>query len=204
MKKIKQLARGCGGLFMGCGGLATAAAISIVVLLLLGWLVWPTLYRHETVTLPDGPRATVRIHRITGEVERLGAAGWEPWPAELAGGGAGSPVTLPSAELTELGDLQIRLDHDRQLLRLFLFNGSRQFAITTVGVKIRANGADGRRLYEKVYPFYARDPVRPAQSGELICLDAADLFSALAGAGEVAIRGEALTARGFLTDAIQH
>jgi len=197
MKKVKQLARGCGGLFMGCGGLATAAAIGVAALLLLAWLVWPTFYRHETVTLPDGRETMVRIHRLTGDVERLGAAGWEPWSPELTG--AGAPVTLPTAELAELGELQIRLDHDRQLLRIFFFNGNRRFAVTTVAVKIRADGVDGGRLYEKVYPFYARDPVLPAQSGELICLDAADLFSALAGASEATIRGEAVSAQGFVT-----
>jgi hypothetical protein len=197
MKKVKQMVRGCGGLFMGCGGLAAAAAIGLVVILLLAWLVWPTLYRQDSVTLPDGRSVPVRIHRITGDIERLGEAGWEPWRPELAGGPAGPAVNLPTEELARLGEIRVRVDVDERMIHLFLFNGGKRFAVTAAAANLRADTADGDRLYEKAYSFQARDPVLPGQSGELICLDAADLFSALAGTGDVVITGEILSAQGF-------
>jgi hypothetical protein len=197
MKKVKQLIRGCGGMFMGCGGLAAAAAIGLVALILLAWLVWPTLYRHETLTLPDGQTVPVRFHRLTGDAERLGEAGWEPWLPELAGGPAGPVVALPTEELARLGDVRVRVDFRQRMVHLFLHNGGEMFAVTVATARIRAQTADGERLYEKIYSFHAREPMLPGQSGELLCLDAADLFSALAQSGDATVAGEVLSAQGF-------
>src|SRR5262245_58785625 len=49
--------------------------IAMAVLVLFAWLVWPTVYRYDSMTV--GPtHLAVRIHRITGRAEALRLNGW--------------------------------------------------------------------------------------------------------------------------------
>ncbi len=47
--------------------------VFVVLLLLVGWFGWPTPYEHYRVG-----DYVLRVHRISGEVERLTLGGWEP------------------------------------------------------------------------------------------------------------------------------
>jgi hypothetical protein len=65
----------------------TARVLALIVGLSLltawGWFVWPTPYRYVTSAHVYTAPATVRIHRITGDVDVLSLSGWkrlEPGP----------------------------------------------------------------------------------------------------------------------------
>lgn len=51
-----------------------AVIVGFCLVLLFGWLVWPTPYRYDTM---GTARIPIRINRMTGELERLGSYGWE-------------------------------------------------------------------------------------------------------------------------------
>jgi hypothetical protein len=51
------------------------AALAVVVTLLL--LVWPGVWRYDTVTVPGlAGQQHIRTHRLSGEAQRLSRRGW--------------------------------------------------------------------------------------------------------------------------------
>jgi hypothetical protein len=60
--------------FIVCGALILiAAAIPFAI------HVWPTKYRYDRIRLGEGYEFPVRIHRVTGDAERLTPSeGWRP------------------------------------------------------------------------------------------------------------------------------
>jgi hypothetical protein len=75
----------------------SAAMISalLIVIALFAWLVWPTPYSYRNYK-PDGTTYLLRLHRFSGNVDKMTGSGWEPMKpyALLASGGATNTVPL--------------------------------------------------------------------------------------------------------------
>lgn len=50
-------------------------AVAALLLLAFGWFGWPTPYEHYR-----SGRTPIRVHRLTGKVERLTLNGWQVVP----------------------------------------------------------------------------------------------------------------------------
>ena len=60
--------------------LATAAAAAALIVVALGWFVWPTPWRYDRLQYGANREVMVRINRVTSEADALiPGEGWIPW-----------------------------------------------------------------------------------------------------------------------------
>jgi hypothetical protein len=69
------------------------------MVLVLGFLVWPTIYRYDHMELGEGRSFPVRINRFNGSAEILIAGGWKPITKSES---SSSAQGLPTFELTKI------------------------------------------------------------------------------------------------------
>jgi hypothetical protein len=104
-------------------------SVGVLVLLVLGVTVWPTIYRYDHMT--DGKTTVpVRIHRLTGEAEFFNGQ-WRRAPRP--------PSDVPSQVLAQVTG---RAGFDRDRFRGTLYNGS-DWHIEEVTIRITAKNSWG-------------------------------------------------------------
>jgi hypothetical protein len=76
--------------------------VSLSVLLILiaffAWLVWPTPYSYRNYK-PDDIAYLLRFHRLSGNVDKLTASGWEPMKPYVAPSNSDAARTVPLDQL---------------------------------------------------------------------------------------------------------
>ena len=120
--------------------------------MVLGWLVWPTPYRYETMRTKNAS-FPVRISRFTGAAEFLTLAdGWVP--TGEAQSAVAVPLELAPAELSRLaGTAQI---DGLGWLRIKIHNGN-DFSIAEIVVTVTVVGTDDNPVVSRDYRLASGD-----------------------------------------------
>ncbi|MHB1157760.1 MAG: hypothetical protein ACYC26_13115 [Phycisphaerales bacterium] len=132
--------------------LLIATLLSVIILLVLGYFVWPTPYRYDHINL-HGTVRPVRQSRFSGEAEILYLSGWR-----LAGNNDSKSIQSVELPVDEVAKLSGNAEFVGESLYCHIYNGS-AYQINEVVVHITVRN-----------PIDLLDP-RPEDSKTLVSRD---------------------------------